>query len=479
MTRKEFVVQIVNDLKENPKAILRGHGLRPNFLETLTTRDDILGKIAGFAFSTKLAVKGKKALRKQNNMRVFAYKDFLMFNSKSRNDVQTFMEGLAPEDQNTFTNANNILVILALPDNGDAGSTEGNISLGKSVMLSFDSAVKKEYKVPGGMYYVIMFGDSVIRPVEAKKAAAKEVVNERKVRIASSPAKLKNQLVKKAKDKMNKINNANRRLKGKASLLGAELSQVSAYARQLGLDDSSSKVSDLTAADRAFNKRTTAGSGVLKSARIDEHNRAINTIRMKNRYLVQDLQNAATPRERANIRFAIKQNQAKIEEFKARIGLYDNLDARTIKNKAKVLANINAEIEANLAAGQTITSSLNAALAKLNVSNQQKQQIAQQVIEEIADNGTDLQLAAQQVLQQMPIEQLPMQQAMPQVDVKAPIARKAPRRKTRSIEEILNSPVEPLISGDLVGDEFSDGFVSQKAPQFSRSQEIKDVVSFI
>lgn len=478
MTRKEFVVQIVNDLKENPKAILRGHGLRPNFLETLTTRDDILGKIAGFAFSTKLATKGKKALVKQNNMRVFGYKDFTMFNSKSRGDVQTFMEGLSPEDQESFTNSNNVLVILALPDNGDAGSTEENISLGKSVMLSFDSAVKKEYKLPGGMYYVIMFGDSVIRPVEAKKAVAKEVVNERKVKITSSPAKLRNQLVKKAKEKMATINNKGKRLNSRARTIGAELSEVSAYAKQLGIDNSA-KISDVTAADRAFNRRTTAGSGVLKSARIDEHNRAINTIRMKNRYLVQDLQNATTPREKANIRFAIKQNQTKIDDLKARIGVYDNLNAREITNKAKILAKINSEIEANLAAGQSITSALNSALAKLNASPQQKQQIAQQVIEDIADNGTDLQLATQQVLQQTPIQQLVMQQSPMQVEVTAPIARKAPRRKAKTVEEILNSPVEPLISGDMVGDEFSDVMVSQRSPNFNKAQEIKDVISFL
>lgn len=479
MTRKEFVVQIVNDLKENPKAILRGHGLRPNFLQTLTTRDDILGKIAGFAFSTKLAVKGKKALRKQNNMRVFAYKDFIMFNRKAREDVQTFMDGLSPEDAGTFTNSNNVLVILALPDTGDAGSVEENISMGKSIMLSFDSAVKKEYKIPGGMYYVIMFGDSVIRPVEAKKAAAKEAVNERKVRIASSPAKIKNALVKKAKAKMAVIANKDRRLKRKATTLSAELGEVNAYARQLGVDPNAD-AGTITAAQRGFNRRTTAGAGALKAARIDEHNRAINTIRMKNRYLVQNLQDATTAKARADIRFAIKKNKQRIEDLQARIALYDNFSAKTIKNKAKILSDVNAEIEANLAAGQTITSSLNSALAKLNIAPQQKQQIAQQVIEDIADNGTDLQLAAQQAMQEILPAQVEMQQLPAEMVIEAPVAKpRAPRRKARSIEEILNSPVEPLISGDLVDDAFSDSFVAQKAPQFSKTQELQRTLSII
>ena len=44
-------------------------------------------------------------------------------------------------------------------------------------MLSFDSAVKKEYKLTGGVYYVIMYGDSAIRAAEVQKAEAKEVVN--------------------------------------------------------------------------------------------------------------------------------------------------------------------------------------------------------------------------------------------------------------------------------------------------------------
>mgnify|MGYP003600674591 FL=1 len=466
MTRKEFVVQIVSDLKENPKAVLRGHGLKPTFLENLASREDILGKIASFAFSTTAAPKGKKALQKQNNMRVFAYKDFTEFNGKSRADVQSFMEGLDDEDMNKFTNKNNVLVILALPDSSDAGSTQDNISLGKSVMLNFDNAVKKEYKSPGGMYYVIMFGDSVIRPAEAKKAEAKAVMNEKKMKVVASPAKIKAQLIKKAKSKLAKVNSTDKRLRSKASLASAQLGEYGAYARQLGLSRDASP-RQLTSADREFNKRTVAGSKVLKDARIDEHQRAINTLRMKNRILVQKMEDAQTAKQRADIRFAINKNKDRIEEFKARMGVYQNLDARTIKNKAKYLADVNAEIEANLASGQNITNSLNAALAKLPISTQQKQQIAQQVIEEVVNNEGDLQLTTQQDLQQAPV----MQQVM-----QAPPKRRAPR-KTKTIEEILQSPVEPFIAGDLTDDAFSDTFNAGNSPQFSKIDAIDKVLS--
>ena len=53
------------------------------------------------------------------------------------------MENLSPEDQATFTNKNNIVVMLALPDSEDAGTDEGNITSGKSVMLNFDKTVDK------------------------------------------------------------------------------------------------------------------------------------------------------------------------------------------------------------------------------------------------------------------------------------------------------------------------------------------------
>lgn len=471
MTRKEFVVQVVNDLKENPKAVLRGHGLNPTFLEMLSSREDILGKIVSFAFSTKTATKGKKALLKQNNMRIFAYKNFADFNTKGRNDVQTFMEGLTPEDVETFNNKNNIIVILALPDNGDTGNTEENISLGKSVMLSFDSAVKKEYKLTGGVYYVIMYGDSAIRAAEAQKAEAKEVVNEKTVKLINTPNKIKSNLIKKAKTKMAKINNKDKRLRSKANLVSSELNELSAYAKQLGLS-SDVKPGDITSADREFNRRTTAGSRALKEARIDEHKRTINTIRMRNRILVQELQNAETAKKRADIRFAINKNKEKIDALKARIAVYDDFNARTFKNKAKILSEVQAEIDANLAAGQNITNSLNAALAKLNLNSEEKQQIAQQVIEEVVNNEMPLQYAAQQVLQETLPQEVPVVEEVPVAKVRKP-------RKRKTIEEILNTPVEPFISNDLVNDSFTDELTANSSPNFNKSQAIQDVLSII
>lgn len=469
MTRKEFVVQIVNDLKENPRAVLRGHGLKQPLLEQLAAREDILGKIASFAFSTKLATKGKKALAKQNNMRVFAYKNYIELNSNSISDINTFMSGLPEEDQASFTNKDNIVVILALPDASDSGSTEDNIALGKSVMLSFNTAIRKEYKQPGGMYYVIMFGDSAIRPVEAKKAEAKAVVNEKKVTVRNTSSKVRNQLTAKAKAKMAKVANKDKRLRGKAGVIGAELAEVGAYARQLGLDKTAAPGA-VTGAERDFNRRTTAGSKALKDARIAEHKRAINTIRMKNRVLVQNMQNAPNAKAKANIRFEINKNHKRIKELQARIAVYDDFSARTIKNKAAILAEVNAEIEANLAAGQTITNSLNSALAKLDLPTQEKQQIAQQVIEEVVNNDSSLQMAAQQVLQ----EQLPAQ-----LSVEAPVVAKRTPRKRKSIEDVLNTPVENVFGDDLVGDNFSDNLTAQRSPQFSKSQELQRALSII
>lgn len=473
MTRKEFVLQIVSDLKENPKAVLRGHGMKAPLLNLLAEREDILGKFAAFAYSTVFANKGKKALQKQSNMQVFAYKNFQEFNGKAREDVQSFMENLSPEDQATFTNKNNIVVMLALPDSEDAGTDEGNITLGKSVMLNFDSAVKKEYKIPGAGYYVIMYGDSAIRPVEAKKAKVRAKVNEKIVAKTKSPSKVKAELIRKAKAKMAAVNNKDKKLKGTAGILGAQLGEVGAYARQLGLSPQASPA-QIAAAQREFNRRTTAGSAPLKNARVDLHQREINTIRMRNRILVQKLQDAATAKERANIRFAINKNKEKIEQLKARIGVYQNLSASAIKSKAKALATVNAEIEANLAMGQTITDSLAAALAKLQLPAQQKQQIAQQVIEDIANGQSNVQLAAQQVLQQ----QLPAQVVMQTPQQMVPAPKKRGRKATKTIEQILNTPVEPVFGGDLVDDNFSD-VLSTQTPQFSQTADLKKIIDIL
>ena len=79
-------------------------------------------------------------------------------------------------------------------------------------------------------------------------------------------------------------------------------------------------------------------------------------------------------------------------------------------------------------------------------------------------------MAAQQVLQ----EQLPAQ-----LSVEAPVVAKRTPRKRKSIEDVLNTPVENVFGDDLVGDNFSDNLTAQRSPQFSKSQELQRALSII
>lgn len=460
LSRKDFVLKITEGIQENPKAVLRGHGIQPMLLTKLVTRQDVVGKLATVAYSTMYAMRGTKALMKRPNFRIYAYKNFAEYNLKARQDVENFMAGLSEKDQELFQNKENIVAIMALPDNTEStGDTGTDIALGKSVMLPFESSVKKEYKIIGGFYFLVMFGDSAIRKAEATKANAKATMNERKVTISTKPARIKSKLVQKAKKKMSEINGRVKRLSTKRNIIGAELDEVNTYARQLGLGKQASPA-QITSAERDFNRRTTAGAGALKAARIDVHEREINTIRMGNRNLVKKIGEATTAKERADLNFALRKRLQKIEQLKAKIGIYSDLSAKGIKNKAAMLSKLNAEIQENLDEGQTISQALQSALASLPVSQQVRQQLNQQVLSEVAD-GMDLQLAAQSAAQQAIQVAQVAQMVTPQQMSQAP----KPRGRRKKVVDV---PVEDFV------DETID-----ESPNFSMLQTLKNKLSFV
>ena len=111
------------------------------------------------------------------------------------------------------------------------------------------------------------------------------------------------------------------------------------------------------------------------------------------------MENAPSAKIKANLRFRIKENQKKILAIRSRIAtLQQGFGLTEIKNKAKLIAEVNAAMEANNAKGMSIKESLKNALAKLNIAPQQKEQIRQQVIEEIAE-GMPTQVAVQSAIQ--------------------------------------------------------------------------------
>ena len=169
MTRKQYVVEVVNQMTENPRAVLAGHGLSGAIVKMIAGRPDIMGKLATFAFSTTGAKKGAKGLKKAANFKISGYQNFAAFNTKARMDVEEFMTELSASEAEKFTNENNIITFIVLPDT-QTDNTEADIANLKSVAVPFASSVKKEYKIAGGIYITVMFGDSLILPRDAKIA---------------------------------------------------------------------------------------------------------------------------------------------------------------------------------------------------------------------------------------------------------------------------------------------------------------------
>ncbi len=453
MTRKEYAVIVADQLKENPRAVLAGHGLPAAMLKMIATRPDIMGKLAAFGFSTTGAKKGAKGLKKAANFKISAYPNFANFNMKGRTDVEEFMEGLAGNDAENFSNDNNIITFIVLPDT-ETGETAADIANLKSVVVPFSSSVKKEYKIPGGIYITVMFGDSLILPKDAKIAETKANTN-KKIVARKTPAKVKAELTAKAKSKLARLKVTEGKLKANAAKTAAELEQFAEIGKTFGAGADASPRAVLNAmksfnietkkyltsmpskdkklfkaamtakagkkikamyaalnalspevAERAtsivINGNLTNADAVLE-ARRKQLKLKIGEITSKNAELLDKANAATTAKIRANINFQIRKNLAQIEKLKAAINVHGNLGLNVIKNKAKILAETNAAIEANREAGMSIQESLNAAIAGLNIDAAAKQQVKQQVVQQLA-TGTPLQYAVQQAVQTTPMQ---------------------------------------------------------------------------
>lgn len=454
LTRKEYVVKVTQDLSANTKACLAGHGLNGAILNMIGTRPDILGKLAVFAYSSVNNKKGSKGLKKSTGFKISGYRTFAEFNTNARVDVESFMSNLSPADSETFSNENNILTFIILADT-QTGNIEADIADLKSVAVPFNSSVKKEYKIPGGIYVTIMWADSYILPREVAKAEVKETVNKRIV-ARKNPARIKAELTNKAKAKLARVKLDGSNLKSKANKTAAELEQFAAigaavgaapgakpgevlgamkaftnetktYLRSLSKEDlklykdaagykkagklnlmynllaevSPENIDRVTEIVRSGNLTNTDG---LLDARRKQFRAKIAEITNKNAELLVLAENAPNAKTRGNINFKIRANIEQIKLLKAKIALHKDMGITSIKNKAKLLAATNAAIEANRAKGMSIQESLNSAISNIaGLNPQQKQQIKQQVVQQLA-TGTPLQYAVQQAIQTQPIQ---------------------------------------------------------------------------
>lgn len=462
MTRKEYVVAVTEQLAANPRAVLAGHRIPAAILTRIAERPDVLAKIAAFGFMTKKFKMGAKGLRKSPVFKVSGYKNFPDFNKVARTDVENFVNSLPEGDAENFQNNENIITLLILPDT-KTGETNEDIVNGKSVVLKFDASVKKEYRINGGFYVTIMFGDSAIRTPEQRVAKAKAKVNATKVnRKRRSVALVRRELVNKAKAKQAALDARKAALEGTSVKLSAEMQQYAHIANEFGVTLDSPKdiakaMRNYTRETKAFLKKLTkaeqvvynevmkamkkgdmrTANALLKSlgneqltnivktgnltsaeartaARTAELRKQVRELTKRNEGLLVKLEGAATARAKAQIRFDMRKNITRINQLKARIGAHKDVSAKAITTKAKMLAKTNELIAENIAKGLTVQESLNAALAKLQISQEAKQQVKQQVIQQVA-NEMPTQYAVQQAIQQIPVEaiqQVPVEQVI-------------------------------------------------------------------
>lgn len=203
LTKKDFVLEITESLKNSAKTVLMGHGLSGAMLSLIASRPDVIAKIVGFTTNTINWKKGKNALKKTKNFKILAYKNFNEFNKKGQLDIDKFVAQLDKKDAETFVANNNSIVMLCLPEKTvDENNLENEVANSKSQLLKFDKAVTSQYKIPSGFYIVIVFGDSVILTKAMAKAEREKGKNKRMAERANKIANVKKTFINKNKSKL-------------------------------------------------------------------------------------------------------------------------------------------------------------------------------------------------------------------------------------------------------------------------------------
>lgn len=425
MTRKDFVLQVTESLKANPKAVLAGHGINAAVLKAISERPDVMAKLAVLLFSTKMASKGANGLKKREGFKICGYKSFPDFNKLARTDVSDFMETLNPQDAETFSNEENILTILCLPDTS-TGQTSADIVSGKSVMLEFSKAVRAEFKIQGGFYITVMFGDSVITPKEAAKAEAKEAVNA-KLSAKKNPARIKATLARKAKNRLALLEVEKMKLQAKKNKTAAQLQQFNVIGDATGGARGNSKV--------AIEAR---------EARKKELRKSIRMITKQNEGYLAKLSDEVTvpsPSMKTYLKKKIQANSAIITNTRAKLRTLDSMTQMNFKTKAKLLAQVEEMINGNVMKGASVSQALEMAIAKLPATEDQKDQIKQQVIQQTAA-GVPSAYAMQQAIQSTISDaDLDAQNGLldePEEDLNFPNAGDSTLAGNKTIEDIMN-----------------------------------------
>ena len=435
---KDFIFDVIEQLKANPRRVLAGHGIPSVIIRELQEREDVLSKLANFLLTTKLANRGANGLKKSSKFQIFGYKNSAQFLKASEADLNGFFG----DDEEL--RATNCAVIMFTPQNSQEIRTkmtdeEGNegwfirtkIVAGSSTYTTYAKAAAGEAKIAGTKYLVLAWEDSILRPADNKVAFTRSKRNERIVARELKPAKVRAALKRDLKAAIERNERTLSSLRAKKSRYQEALAEINSNAELNAYIESLSGV-DRNIYDRALaklNAGNTREAKMLAATAEDpetmwnaiqfttgagETNKVRSALRSKlnklNKELaewletVQQLQEAGRP-VADNITKRVNALQRQINAITVKL---KNSDKRLKKNRGAATANVNYQqliaqvskrIARNEQKGMRLSKALENAVASLGVDAETVQEVKSDVLAQVAA-GIEQETAIQQAIQQ-------------------------------------------------------------------------------
>lgn len=447
---KDFIFDVIEQLKANPRRVLAGHGIPSVIIRELQEREDVLSKLANFLLTTKLANRGANGLKKSSKFQIFGYKNASQFLKASEADLNSFFG----DDEEL--RASNCAVIMFTPQNSQELRTkmtdeEGNegwfvrtkIVAGSSSYTTYAKAAAGEAKIAGTKYLVLAWEDSILRPADNKVAFTRSKRNERIVARELKPAKVRAALKRDLKAAIERNERTLNSLRAKKSRYQEAIAEINSNAELNAYIKSLSGV-DRNIYDRALAKLNAGNTREAKmlattaedpetmwnaiqfSAGSDETNKVRSALRSKlnklNKELaewldtVQQLQDAGRP-VADNITKRVNALQRQINAITVKL---KNSDKRLKKNRGtaaanvnyqQLLAQVNKRIARNEQKGMRLSKALENAVASLGVDAETVQEVKSDVLAQVAA-GIEQETAIEQAIQQQAANIQQQQQAI-------------------------------------------------------------------
>lgn len=447
---KDFIFDVIEQLKANPRRVLAGHGIPSVIIRELQEREDVLSKLANFLLTTKLANRGANGLKKSSKFQIFGYKNASQFLKASEADLNSFFG----DDEEL--RASNCAVIMFTPQNSQELRTkmtdeEGNegwfvrtkIVAGSSSYTTYAKAAAGEAKIAGTKYLVLAWEDSILRPADNKVAFTRSKRNERIVARELKPAKVRAALKRDLKAAIERNERTLSGLHAKKSRYQEAIAEINSNAELNAYIESLSGV-DRNIYDRALAKLNAGNTREAKmfaataedpetmwnaiqfTAGAGETNKVRSALRSKlnklNKELaewletVQQLQDAGRP-VADNITKRVNALQRQINAINVKL---KNNDKRLKKNRGNAAANVNYQqllaqvnkrIARNEQKGMRLSKALENAVASLGVDAETVQEVKSDVLAQVAA-GIEQETAIEQAIQQQAANIQQQQQAI-------------------------------------------------------------------